>query len=502
MLALAAPALAADSATDETTLIFDLAGESSVVDQHHAQMLWNLKTDNIAAEWVGTVTGWNSLYIEERGMASGRVIVDLDAGTITGDFSELWVCNNDCVTPNGTPSWTTTRDTGWTATIVDGSVVPEAAHWAIIGTVAIKYKATVTSVESPSDCNGSPCYICQNQLCEIGDQATAVAELEGWIDGDRLSLFFVDQLAADATTMELSDLRRTEYFMSRFSFTMTGVVPPVVAEPPPEEPAEEPIEEPSEDELDLTESDTPTLDAGDPETAADDFGSGDDAGSPPMELSEAAGTFESDTAGPKTPAAISGDVLIAILSLILSGVAVVLIAGYLIRTLMGWNKYDAAVDTVRAEDLEVTHDKDGYYTPVLQNATRDLPDAPPPAETLSPTKPGGTPAADAPLPPAVPLTTPPPKEPQSQSTPTIEKTPSAHYATRPGLRSGRYRSVEFTEPVRVERQGSGTTVEIVDNKFTGPALLGDPDPAAPWRTWMFGNDGTPIGWVRTSDVPD
>jgi hypothetical protein len=276
-LLIATPTLAAESSSEESILVFDLAGDDAVVDQHSARMLWNLMTDNIVPESIGIVTVWNSLYLEEPGAAAGQVSADLEAGTITGKIIERWTCSNDCVTKDGASSWTTTRDTGWTATITDGTITPDATGWVISGSVAIKYKTTVTAIEAASDCNGSPCYVCQEQLCKVGGEATAKAALKGRIDGDRLSLSFADQLAADVATMDLSDLLRTEFFMSRFAFTMTGVVPPVVAEPPPEEPAEG---EPA------TGTETPSEAAADAVLPAGQVIPGVDAGSPPGEFGD------------------------------------------------------------------------------------------------------------------------------------------------------------------------------------------------------------------------
>ena len=279
--------MAAESADDEV-LVFDLAGDDAVLDQHAAQLLWNLNTDNFVPERRDPAIGWNSLFLEEPGDLSGRVVVNLSTGTVTGEITESWTCSNDCVTPDGTPSWTTTRDTGWTATIIDGTITPDATGGAITGTVAIKYKTAVTAIENPSDCGGEPCYLCQERLCKVDAEATATAALEGWVDGDRLSLFFADRLEEDVTAMDLTGMRETEFFISRFSFTQTGIVAPAEAEPPPpEEPTDpDPAEPPPQD--------------ADVELPTGDLIPGVGAGSPPADFGDDSPTAEDSAAD--TPA--------------------------------------------------------------------------------------------------------------------------------------------------------------------------------------------------------
>jgi len=368
----------------------------------------------------------------------------------------------------------------------------EPSRPTITGSVAIKYTTAVTAIENASDCNGSPCYVCQQQLCEVGGEATATAALEGWIEGDRLSLFFADRLEADVTAMDFSDLRRIEFHMSRFLFTQTGVVAPVVAEPPPEEPtAEEPAP-----------TTVPADDATDVEAPAGEVIPGVGAGSPPADFGDDDATDATADPGadPKDATATTAKrrrvgllTLMTIIILIILGTATVLITGYLIRTQMGWGMKEAAADAARAEGIK-------------PGPIADLADKP--ASAPKPLSGTGLRATSQPPPPAA-VTPPPftsPTPPPSGWQPPPEKdnrdTPSAHYARQPGLKSGRYRVVDFTEPVRVERPGTGTNIDLVTNNFTGPTLIGDPDPATPWYTPVFGNDGTEIGWVRTSDVPD
>jgi hypothetical protein len=451
--------LAAEAATEESPLVFDLASGNAVVEEHTAQLLWNLMTDNIVPERVDHVTGWNSLYLTQPETVSGQVVADLDAGTITGEITERWACNNNCLAANGSPSWTTTRDTGWTATITDGTVAPGSDAWVISGSVAIRYNASITAIESPSECDGSPCYICKQQLCEIGGGTTISVPLEGWIDGETLSLAFVDRLQADAAAMDFAGLETTEFFMSRFSITITGAIIPAVAEPPPEEPPEE---QPDPEEATANET------AGDVDLPAGQVVPGVDAGSPPGEFGNGTGTDETAAATPTKNPGLDTRTLIAIVVLILAGTAGVLIIGFLIRKLLGWDSRSAAVDAVRAEGLSVAPDSGESHWTVLDQASDQISAAQTPAH----------------------------KQPSHAAT------PSQHYAGTSGLKSGRYRQVEFTRPVYLERQGPGSNIELVTTKFTGTTLVGDPDPATPWRTPVYTNDGKELGWVKTSDVPD
>ena len=456
MLAIATSALAVP--TDETTLEFDLAADDAVVEEHTARLLWNLTTDNIVPDRVGSVSNWNSLYLDRPAAVSGRVVADLEAGTITGDIIERWSCNNDCLSNDGTSSWTTTRDTGWTATITNGVVDLGTDAWVVEGSVAIKYKADVTAVESPSECDGSPCYICVEQLCRVGGEATVTVPLEGWIDGETLSLSFVDKLQRNIAQMDFSGLRTTEFFMSRFSITITGAVVPVAGERPPEEPVDtEPEATPP-----------PAVDNGATDLPAGAIIPGLDAGSPPSEFGDDAGAGATAATPPTQKDRVGIATLAAIFILVLGGVAAVLIAGFLVRRLMGWNDYEAAVDTARAEGLRVSPDAPTGWKDELDRASKQLADMQPGY--------GPTPV-------------------------TIKATPTEHYASQRGLKPGRYRRVEFTKPVHLERQMRGGNVELLTTQFTGPILVGDPDPARPWRTPVFTNDGMELGYVRTSDLP-
>jgi hypothetical protein len=224
VLALATPVTAEDG-----VLVFELDNEDAVVDEHTAQTLWNLTTDNTVMD---NVTGWNSLYLEKPGVVSGRIVADLEAGSIGGEITEGWLCNNDCIARDGSPSWTTTNFTSWTAVISGGTLTPDGSGWKIDGSVKIAYEAVVTSIESPSDCGGQECYTCAERLCKMSEEMTATTSLEGWIDGDTLSLAFADRLEADTSQMDFSDMRQTQFFMSRFSITMTGSIAAISEDPP------------------------------------------------------------------------------------------------------------------------------------------------------------------------------------------------------------------------------------------------------------------------------
>ena len=222
LLVLVGPAsAAAGQVPEDPTLIVDLSAGEAFVEEHTAQLLWNLMTDNFDLKTYPNVEGWNSLYLEEPQTISGQVVVDLEAGTVKGEIVERWVCDGDCRTSTDTPSWTTTRKTGWTATITDGRLESDGDGWTVSGSVAISYDSTVTANETPSDCGGTPCYLCLDRVCKVGGTASATAALTGWVDGRTVSLAFADRMEVDVYQMDLSALERTEFFMSRFSITIT-----------------------------------------------------------------------------------------------------------------------------------------------------------------------------------------------------------------------------------------------------------------------------------------
>lgn len=151
----------------------------------------------------------------------------------------------------------------------------------------------------------------------------------------------------------------------------------------------------------------------------------------------------------------------------MSGTAGVLIIEFLIRKLLGWDNYEAADDAARADGLEVAPDTGESHWNVLAEASQQLSAA----------------------------------QSTSNQGPSRAATPSEYYATKSGLKTGRYRQVVFTNPVHLEQQGKGTKVNLVTSRFKGTALVGDPDPSTPHRTPVFTNDGKELGWVRTPDVP-
>ncbi|MDJ0498995.1 MAG: hypothetical protein QNJ89_14265 [Acidimicrobiia bacterium] len=222
---------------DASLLVFDLDSDAAVVEEHTAHLLWNLSTDNIDTATYPTLTGWNSLYLTVPETTAASFAVDLEAGSVNGVIAETWKCEGDCAASDGSRSWTTTRDTGYTATVVDGQLAPDGPGWSIEGTATIKYHAKITAEEDASDCNGVECYVCLDRLCLVNETMTAAADIEGWIDGDTLSLAFEDQLAPDAGQMDFTGMRETQFFMSRFSITISGTEPAAAqdVEPPPDD---------------------------------------------------------------------------------------------------------------------------------------------------------------------------------------------------------------------------------------------------------------------------
>ena len=218
-------------------LVFDL--DRATVDEHTAHLLWNLSTDNTDLERFPNLTGWNSLYLTEAGEVTGTIRADLENQVVGGRIIENWECAGDCVNSSGGPSWTTTRQTGFTAAF-EAELIPDGPRWAIEGSALIDYAAVVTAEENPTLCNGQECYTCLGRLCEIGEQMSATVLVEGWLEGDTISLSFVDRLEPDASQMDFESLRTTQFFMSRWSITMTGSVPQPVQEEELAEPEPEP----------------------------------------------------------------------------------------------------------------------------------------------------------------------------------------------------------------------------------------------------------------------
>ncbi len=202
------------TAEDPSALAFDLGGTGVI--EHTARIIWNLKTTNIVHPDVSS--GWNSSYLQQPGSASGQVLVDLDARSITGTITETWTCGTDC------QGWTTRKAT-LVATIKDGRLEPAATGWTITGSVAVEYKANGSRDELPSDCGGTTCYICEKQICEFDGEIEATTGLKGTLSDDTLQLSFEDGLKPNVDEMDFSALTRTEFFMSRFSITVAGASP-------------------------------------------------------------------------------------------------------------------------------------------------------------------------------------------------------------------------------------------------------------------------------------
>lgn len=71
-------------------------------------------------------------------------------------------------------------------------------------------------IETPSDCNGTECYICAEGMCRVEFSTTATAPVVGHVEGSFLTIEFIDQLAEDPSSMDFEPIRRTEFFMSRW----------------------------------------------------------------------------------------------------------------------------------------------------------------------------------------------------------------------------------------------------------------------------------------------
>jgi hypothetical protein len=298
------------AAQDQSVLVYDFGNEDSVIEEHTAQMLWNLNTDNLDLARFPTMEGWNSNHLTVADTVTGAVEVDLASLTISGTLTESWQCSGGCVDEEGIPYFPTTMDTGFTVTIQDGYLVPDGPMWKVDAVASIAYNAEVTSNESPSDCGGEPCYTCLDRVCKINETMRETADLEGWLDGDTLSLAFTDRLEADISQMEFADIRHTQFFMSRFSITITGAVAT---------PANEPIQGVGAD-TSMTSTTTRTM------TSVDDSGDVDQAKSPTPAIAagDPANDQSNDTAtqSPAAPAAEEDPdklALEAILILILLG---------------------------------------------------------------------------------------------------------------------------------------------------------------------------------------
>lgn len=191
------------SASAGDPLVFDL----STAPEHDADILWNVLTDNITSEarTRGVEEVWNSRYLTGEGVPGGFVSVDPTEGVVSGQISERWVCEEQC---GRWAYW----DAEISATITSAQVVETA----ISGTVAIEYRVRLGADEQASDCGGAPCYNCKDRFCETDTVIQATTRVKGSLVDRTLQLEFVDRLAEDATAMDLTDLRRVEFAMSRW----------------------------------------------------------------------------------------------------------------------------------------------------------------------------------------------------------------------------------------------------------------------------------------------
>ncbi len=191
--------------------VYDLAAEDAVVEEHTARILWNILGDNVIHESVGS--SWYSSYVDEGGELSGLIEVDVEARTVAGEITEVWSCEF-C------EGWTY-REATATATIRDGWI-DDSEVQQIEGTVDITYHVRSGKEESPSVCGDEECYVCADRFCTYEGSGAGSASLDGWVDGDTLSLAFADRLEPDVSAQDFTGLERTVFFMSRFSVTITG----------------------------------------------------------------------------------------------------------------------------------------------------------------------------------------------------------------------------------------------------------------------------------------
>ncbi len=180
-------------------------GGSGVV-QHDGRSLWNAQTDNVTME---NVTGWNSAYHKASETVGGAIRLDLEEGTVTGRITETWTCAGDADC-----TWAD-RTTSLVATL-NAVMLPSGTGWDLEGGATIDYAVAGSRIETPSDCNGSECYICAEGVCRVEFSATATVPVVGHVDGSFLTIEFTDQLAEDPSSMNFEPIRETEFFMSRW----------------------------------------------------------------------------------------------------------------------------------------------------------------------------------------------------------------------------------------------------------------------------------------------
>lgn len=182
---------------------------------------------------------------------------------------------------------------------------------------------------------------------------------------------------------------------------------------------------------------------------------------------------------PGSPGLPQGAGLVVLIFAVLAGVfSASLLIGYLVRLRMGWGRQEAAEDAVRAEGLVPATDESvplSWFEVLREGQYQQQ---------------GGRPGPEW-RPPGM-------REPPHVSG--VRQTPTVYHQNQPGLMPGRYRWVEFSEPVYLEKPLPGGGVELISTEYYG-GLVGEPDPNFPGHSPAYGQHGERIGWVRTADLP-
>ncbi len=205
---------------DGTAIVLHLGDDATVL-EHDTQIAWHVNGNNIVHPSV--TTSWVSSYIGEPGVLGGMIVLDLAAGSVSGEITEQWRC---LFGDTGCGDYTF-RHADLSATITDGQMAPDGDGWSLLGTVLISYRAAGEWEESPSNCGGVECYICENRFCTFDRAMSSAAEFTGRYEDSTLTLSFADGLTADPADTDVSSMSGIEYFLSRFSATID--VPPSVA---------------------------------------------------------------------------------------------------------------------------------------------------------------------------------------------------------------------------------------------------------------------------------
>ena len=174
---------------------------------HDARFLANLDAINLEAS--GVAGRWFSPWFEQSQQAGGSITLDPDGRTFSVALTEIWTCDGGC--PD-----TFDSSTAVLTAAGSGELRPDGAGWLIEGTVTVDYSAQFGEVESPSTCAGEPCYTCADRYCRWDSSATESVPITGRVEGTTARIAFVDGLAEDIAAMDFTDLRTTEFFMSRY----------------------------------------------------------------------------------------------------------------------------------------------------------------------------------------------------------------------------------------------------------------------------------------------